>query len=101
MSISYIQASIRNISSENAWKKLSSIASKIGPHTSNLSCASAHPCLRDPTQEGEAALGISHIWSCYDKFYSGQLSLTADLQINAVHCNGRHSGLEGTKQSFG
>ena len=91
---SHLQAYKRLVSYENVWNILSPIVLNIGPHTPNLSGAPAHPCPCAPTHEGETALGISHIGRCHGKSYSGQLPLTADLQIIAVHSNGRHSGLD-------
>ena len=52
--------------------------------------SSLTPCV----QEGEAALGFSHLVMCIGKSYSGPIRLTPEIEVKAYHFNARHSGLE-------
>jgi hypothetical protein len=53
-----------------------------------LACA-PHPTYAH-VQEGETILGLIHLNCCGGKSYSGPIPLTPDIQVNAIHCNGRH-----------
>ncbi len=44
-------------------------------------------------QEGESTLGLTHLNCCGGKSYSGPIPLTPDIQVNVIHCNGRHPSL--------
>ncbi len=35
-------------------------------------------------------MGLTHLHCCEGKSYSGPISLSPEIQVNAVHCNGRH-----------
>ena len=56
-----------------------------------------HPLASHPTnalaQEGESTMGLTYLNCCGGKSYSGPIPLTSDIQVNAVHRNGRHPSL--------
>ena len=69
-----------------------------GQRVSNRPADSTPPLALLQTQEGENTLGIAQLHCCSGRSYSGQIQLTPDVSVNAIHCNGRHPSIEGDGQ---
>ena len=74
------------------------ISASHGQSVSNRSADSTLPLVLLRTQEGETTLGIAHLHCCSGRSYSGQIQLTADTYVNAIHCNGRHPSFDNDGQ---
>ena len=69
-----------------------------GEKVSNPPADSTPPLALLQSQEGETTLGIAQLHCCSGRSYSGQIQLTPDISVNAIHCNGRHPSIEGDGQ---